>query len=59
VTQKRNMYGCLPCSKCGSKYCTPYQRETLVIECGDCGRVVPARLVEDGEAGEVFDEAAK
>lgn len=32
---RRNMYGCLPCPKCKSKYRTPLTDGTQ--ECPDCG----------------------
>jgi len=34
-----NMYGCLPCPKCGKKYRCPYELLTgqLEIVCDDCG----------------------
>ena len=35
----RNMYGCLPCPTCGSKYrSTLYESFVLYIICDDCGR---------------------
>lgn len=34
-----NMYGCLPCPECGSRYRAPYKRQTYQIECGDCGYI--------------------
>ena len=33
--ENANMYGCLPCPKCGSKYRWPTQE--LIIECDECG----------------------
>jgi hypothetical protein len=37
VLPERNMYGCLPCPKCGSKFRWPTQDRT--IQCDDCGLV--------------------
>lgn len=37
VLTERNMYGCLPCPKCGSKFRWPTQDRT--IQCDDCGLV--------------------
>lgn len=31
-----NMYGCLPCPKCNSKFRVPYLKSGM-IECDDCG----------------------
>lgn len=31
-----NMYGCMPCPKCGSKYRAAY-RKTITVDCDDCG----------------------
>lgn len=43
MPEKRNLYGCLPCPKCGSVYRCPYDRaEGLVVECDECGLVEPA-----------------
>jgi hypothetical protein len=36
MTSLRNMYGCLPCPKCGSPYRCPYEKSKM-IECDDCG----------------------
>ncbi len=43
-----NMYGCLPCPKCGSTYRATFTGASgqLTVECDDCG------LVEDGEDAE-------
>jgi hypothetical protein len=39
---KANIYGCLPCPKCGSEFRVPYDRvERVEIDC-DCGFVQPA-----------------
>lgn len=32
---KANMYGCLPCPKCGSEFRTP--QKSGWIKCDDCG----------------------
>ena len=45
---KRNMYGVLPCPKCGSKYRYPMrytapQSTGLVIVCDDCKTNEPVR----------------
>jgi hypothetical protein len=37
VLPERNMYGCLPCPKCGSKFRWPTQDRT--IQCDDCGLI--------------------
>jgi hypothetical protein len=39
----RNMYGCVPCPRCGSKYRAPYQKVRFTVECDDCGRIEPGR----------------
>ena len=36
---KRNMYGCLPCPKCGSEYRWPNQSGEVV--CDDCNSTEP------------------
>lgn len=43
---KRNMYGCLPCPKCGSVYRAGYEERPTKgkprqIECDDCGFAEP------------------
>lgn len=45
----RNMYGCLPCYRCGSGYRVAYGRVTTrrgvrhsVIECDECGHIQKA-----------------
>jgi hypothetical protein len=37
---QRNMFGILPCPKCGSVFRWPTQQRT--IQCDDCGLVEPA-----------------
>lgn len=36
-----NMFGCLPCPKCGSKYRAPFASKAdpkvVNVECDDCG----------------------
>jgi hypothetical protein len=39
---ERNMYGCLPCPKCGSVYRYPFNENGKnAIVCDDCGRRGP------------------
>lgn len=49
----RNMYGCLPCPKCGSKYRASYTNSKMskklghpTVECDECGFVERAFVVE-------------
>jgi ribosomal protein L37AE/L43A len=42
---KPNMFGCLPCPKCGSKFRWPTQ--SGVIVCDDCGFTEPSPAKED------------
>jgi len=46
-----NMYGCLPCPKCKSKYRTPTQAvhptKPMMILCDDCEFEEPYELEED------------
>ena len=37
----RNLYGCLPCPRCGSK-CRAAYRKTMTVDCDDCGFAEPA-----------------
>lgn len=52
---KRNMYGCLPCPKCGSEYRACFSRPDSAglventVECSDCGYAQPARVIDDCE----------
>lgn len=41
---KANMFGCLPCPKCGRAYRYTVKGKTrpIDIECGDCGFTEPA-----------------
>lgn len=34
-----NMYGCQPCSECGSKYRCVFQKTNYRIDCDDCGHL--------------------
>lgn len=53
----RNMYGCLPCPKCGSVYRFPTQDGRIV--CDECGRTRNAIRTEGEFLGDndAFDEA--
>lgn len=47
---RANMYGCVPCPKCGSKFRAPFggqNKEPLRIKCDDCGYVVVATRHRD------------
>lgn len=43
---RANMYGCLPCPKCGGEFRVPYDKGT--IECGDCGFIEPIAASQTG-----------
>lgn len=50
----RNMYGCLPCPRCKSKYRVPYKSSPVakllgcpLIECDECGLAEGAVPSED------------
>ncbi len=44
---RTNMYDCVPCPKCGSKFCAPYKRtDGHYVECDDCGHKYPAKFSE-------------
>ena len=45
----RNMYGCLPCPKCGSEYRAPFGKPgaQISVECDGCGHKELAKN-EDG-----------
>lgn len=50
---ERNMYGCLPCPKCDSKFRVPYRKDgVLRIECDDCGLKQPGEWADDPVFGE-------
>lgn len=42
-----NMYGCLPCPNCHSKYRVPYNVIKLTVECDDCSLVQDAVRVNE------------
>jgi predicted RNA-binding Zn-ribbon protein involved in translation (DUF1610 family) len=44
----RNMYGCLPCPKCGSEFRAAYKsgRSAGMVACDDCGFSEPATWPE-------------
>lgn len=51
----RNMYGCTPCPKCGSKFRVTYKTSKLaqytgnpMIECDDCGLAEFAVTKDEG-----------
>ncbi len=49
-----NMYGCLPCPKCGSRFRWPNHNETrtgLNVVCDECGLVQPAVRKDADHAG--------
>lgn len=49
-SDNRNMYGVIPCPKCGSKFRCPFQTGT--IDCDDCGHTVPIKGFKDMLASE-------
>jgi hypothetical protein len=56
-----NMYGCLPCPRCGSVYRAPFRDRRwdkhsklevpsgIVISCGDCGHEEEGRSAEGSQ----------
>ena len=48
LSPERNMYACLNCPKCGSKYRYPFG-EPIMVHCDDCGFKEKARVVNGRE----------
>lgn len=47
-----NMYGCLPCPRCASKFRASFNRpDGLRVECGDCGYSEPGTAADGGDRG--------
>lgn len=51
MSDGRNIYGCLPCPDCESRYRWPtrdvHPEQPSMIVCDDCGRAVEYEKVED------------